>query len=127
VVARIPQSDSPGNEQRGYWGSQYANEPGSQNYMGISNPVIDDLIEGVIAAPNRASLVTHTRALDRVLQWGHWMIPHWYVSDDRVLYWDKFGKPSITPSQGVQPDTWWVDPAKASTFDERKKQAQGKR
>jgi microcin C transport system substrate-binding protein len=124
VVVRFAQSESPGNEQRGYWSSQYANEPGSPNIIGIANPVIDQLVEGIIAAPDRAALVARTRALDRVLQWGHWMIPHWYIASDRVLYWDKFGRPAITPKQGVQPDTWWVDPQKAATFEERRKQLQ---
>jgi microcin C transport system substrate-binding protein len=87
--------------------------------------VVDKLVEAVIAAPDRPGLVAATRALDRVLQWGYWMIPHWYTAVDRVLYWDKFGRPAITPAQGVQPDTWWVDPEKAATFEARKKKAQG--
>lgn len=114
IVAGYPQSLSPGNEQRLYWSSAFANQPGGQNYAGVNDPVVDTLVNLVIAAPDRASLVTATRALDRVLQWGHWVIPHWHVPFDRVLYWNKFGRPSMTPAQGVQFDTWWVDPSKGS-------------
>lgn len=123
VVHRVPQSASPGNEQRLFWGSQFANQPGSSNLMGIADPVVDELIEAVIAAPDRAALVARTRALDRVLQWGHWMVPHWYTAVDRVLYWDKFGRPAITPSQGIQFDAWWIDAGKAATLEERKRKA----
>ena len=74
------QSLSPGNEQREYWGSQAADEQGSRNLLGIKSPVIDELIEELIKAPDRASLVAHTRALDRVLQYGYYVIPHYHVS-----------------------------------------------
>lgn len=121
VVHRVPQSLSPGNEQRLFWGSQFADQPGSSNVIGIVDSVVDALIEAVIAAPDRASLVARTRALDRLLQWGHWMLPHWYTASDRVLYWDKFGRPSVTPTQGVQFDAWWIDTAKEASLQERRK------
>jgi microcin C transport system substrate-binding protein len=108
VVASWPQSLSPGNEQRGYWGSAFADRTGSDNVLGIKDPVVDALIEALIAAPDRAALVARVRALDRVLQWGHYVIPQWHIPYDRIAYWDKFGRPAITPLQGVQLDTWWV-------------------
>lgn len=107
------QSDSPGNEQRSYWGSEAADTPGSRNYAGINNPVVDELIELIIRAPDRESLVSRTRALDRVLLSGHYVIPAWHLSQDRILYWDKFSRPEITPARGVNVDTWWFDTAKA--------------
>ncbi len=113
VVGGWGESLSPGNEQRNYWGSAFADRPGSQNIVGIKDPVVDELIEKVIAAPDRASLVTRVHALDRVLQWGHWVIPHWHIAYDRVAFWDKFGRPKIVPLQGVQIDAWWVGTAKA--------------
>ncbi|RLA33409.1 MAG: ABC transporter substrate-binding protein, partial [Gammaproteobacteria bacterium] len=61
-------------------------------------------------APDRESLVTACRALDRVLQWGFNVIPHWHIDYDRVLFWDKFGRPDITPTAGVQFGAWWVEP-----------------
>jgi microcin C transport system substrate-binding protein len=108
------QSESPGNEQRDFWGSRAADSPGSRNYIGIRDPVVDELIEGIIAAPDRESLLAQTRALDRVLLSGFYVIPAWYLSADRVLYWDKFSYPAVSPARGVQSDTWWFDEAKAA-------------
>ena len=124
VVANWPQSNSPGNEQRSFWGSAAAAQHGSQNYLGIADPTIDALIEAVIAAPDRDALVARTRALDRVLQWGQWVIPQWHIADDRVAYWDKFGRPAVVPDQGVQIDTWWIDPAKAKSLEARQPRPQ---
>jgi len=112
IVGGAGQSLSPGNEQRSFWGSKSADLEGGRNYIGIKDPAIDALIEKVIAAPDRKSLVTSVRALDRVLQWGHWLIPHWHAKFDRVAYWNKFGRPKVTPIQGNQFLAWWVDPKK---------------
>jgi microcin C transport system substrate-binding protein len=121
VVMQVwPQSLSPGNEQRGYWSSAYADQPGSQNLLGLKDPVVDALVEQLIAAPDRASLVARTHALDRVLQWGFYVVPNWYIAYDRFAYWDKFGRPAVTPSQGAQIDTWWVDPAKEAALARRR-------
>jgi len=113
IVNTFRQSQSPGNEQRNFWSSKSATLEGAGNYIGISDPAIDTLIEHVIAAPNRNELIASTKALDRVLQWGHWVIPHWHVSYDRVAYWDKFGIPEVTPPQGYQRAAWWIDSDKA--------------
>lgn len=120
VVESWGQSESPGNEQRDYWGSVAAEQKGSQNAAGIKSKAIDQLIELLIAAPDRDALVTRTRALDRVLQWGHWVVPNFHTNVDRVAYWDKFARPEITPKQGVQFDTWWLDAGKAATLAQRK-------
>ncbi|HJO73791.1 MAG TPA: extracellular solute-binding protein, partial [Rhodospirillales bacterium] len=112
IVGGAGQSLSPGNEQRSYWGSTAADIEGGRNTIGIKDPVIDELIEKVITAPDRKALVASVKALDRVLQWGHWVIPHWHAKYDRVAYWDKFGRPKITPLQGNQFLAWWVDPKK---------------
>lgn len=106
------QSLSPGNEQREFWGSESAHQPGSRNTLGIENPAVDRLVELVIAAPDRESLIDRTRALDRVLLWNHYVIPHWHIGYDRVAYWDKFGRPEVVPMQGYQFFAWWIDPAK---------------
>jgi len=110
TIASWPQSLSPGNEQRELWGSAYADRAGSRNVVGIRSPAIDALIEAVVAAPDRASLVQRVHALDRALQWGQWVIPNWHIPYDRVASWDRFGRPSVVPEQGFQIDTWWVDP-----------------
>jgi len=120
IVFTWGQSLSPGNEQRGFWGSQAASQNGSRNFIGISDPVIDQLIELLIAAPDRKGLIARTRALDRVLQWGHYLIPHWHTAVDRLVFWDKFGRPEVTPMQGAQFDTWWVVGAKADVVEKVK-------
>lgn len=112
IVWVYGQTLSPGNEQRSFWGSKSVNLEGGRNFIGIKDPVIDELIENVIAASDRKGLVTAVRALDRVLQWGHWLITHWHNKFDNIVYWDKFGLPEITPVQGVQFGAWWVDPEK---------------
>ena len=74
------QSLSPGNEQREFWGSKAADSTGSHNTLGIKDPAVDELVDQVIAAPDRDSLVTRTHALDRVLLWRYYVIPHWYFA-----------------------------------------------
>lgn len=119
IVAGIGQSLSPGNEQRDFWHSEKAGEPGSRNLAGISDPVVDELIDLVISAPNRESLINRTRALDRVLLWGFYVIPNWHIQVFRVAYWDKFGRPEVSPKYSLGLDTWWVDPEKAAALAKR--------
>jgi len=107
IVAVWGQSASPGNEQRDFWGSAAARSPGSRNYAGIASPALDALIESLIAAPDRESLVQRTRALDRVLLWSHLVVPNWHSPVDRIVFWDKFGYPEPPPRQGTSTDFWW--------------------
>ncbi|MFZ1829583.1 MAG: extracellular solute-binding protein [Candidatus Competibacteraceae bacterium] len=116
VVNVWGQSLSPGNEQREFWSSAAADQPGSRNLAGLKNPAVDQLVDQLIAAPDRASLVTRVRALDRALQWNYLVIPHWHLPYDRIVFWDKFGYPSVTPSQGAQLNAWWIDPTKAAAM-----------
>lgn len=120
VVNVWGQSLSPGNEQREFWSSAAADQPGSRNLVGLKNPAIDRLVDHVIAAPDRASLVARVRALDRALQWSFLVIPHWHIPYDRIAFWDKFGYPPVTPLQGVQLNAWWIDPAKDAALAGRK-------
>ncbi|MFN8643218.1 MAG: extracellular solute-binding protein [Candidatus Binatia bacterium] len=115
VIWAWQQTLSPGNEQRSYWSSAFADQPGSPNVIGLKDPAIDQLVEQVIAAPDRASLVARVHALDRALQWGFYVVPNWYIAYDRIAYWDKFGRPAVIAAQGVQLDAWWYDPAKAAS------------
>ena len=121
IVDVFGQSLSPGNEQRDLWGSEAAGRPGSRNTIGIRSDAIDTLIDLVIAAPDRESLTARTRALDRVLLWGHYVIPHWHIQSFRVAYWDKFGRPAITPKYNLGFDTWWIDSGKIVALVERRK------
>jgi microcin C transport system substrate-binding protein len=120
IVQVWGQSLSPGNEQREYWGSESADLPGSRNVVGIKDPAIDKLIEQVIAAPDRKALITRVRALDRVLLWNHFVIPHWHTPYDRIAYWDKFGRPAVIPMQGTQTLAWWVNAQKAASLPRRR-------
>lgn len=108
IVANLAQSLSPGNEQRDSWTSTKASIPGSRNLAGIKDPVVDQLVEGIIAAPDRQTLVDRTRALDRVLLWGHYVIPQWHARSFRVAYWDKFDRPATAPKYALGFDTWWM-------------------
>lgn len=110
ITQVMPQSDSPGNEQREYWHSSNVDATGSRNYMGVSHPVVDQLVSRVIQAPNRDELVQRTRALDRVLLHGHYVVPHWHLAKDRVAYWSHLERPAETPKNGVDLDNWWVKP-----------------
>jgi len=113
VVNSWGQSLSPGNEQRDFWSTDAADRNGSRNYAGIKDPVVDALIDKIIFAPDRASLVAATRALDRVLLWGHYVIPNWHTRDFRIAYWDRFGRPkTFSKYQLSFFDTWWIDPEK---------------
>ena len=101
---------SPGAELNANFATATADQVGSSNAAGIKDPVVDALIAEVVGATDRATLVAAARALDRVLLWGHYMIPQWYKGAHHLVYWDKFGRPALKPryARGVI-DTWWVD------------------
>jgi microcin C transport system substrate-binding protein len=103
----------PGPEQRSYFGSAAAHTRGTGNYSGIKDPVVDALIEELIAAGDLETLAATNRALDRVLLWGWYMVPQYYNDAFRLAYWNRFGHPERMPKYGVGfPTTWWIDPAK---------------
>lgn len=108
IMGRVPQSSSPGNEQRSYWTSDAADTAGSSNYAGIKSPVVDALVERIIASADRDELITNCRALDRVLLHGAYFIPGWYSSVIRIAYWDKFGRSTVPPATGFDMHSWWV-------------------
>lgn len=119
AVESFAQSESPGNEQREFWGSVNADRQGSRNLMGIKDPVVDELIELVISAPDRESLVARTHALDRVLLWSHYVIPHYYTPYYRVASWNRFSRPKVTPTYSLGTATWWIDPDKQAALKGR--------
>lgn len=122
IVHSFAQSLSPGNEQRDFWGSAKAGQKGSRNLIGVRDPAVDALIEKIVHAPDRAALITACHALDRVLLWGHYVIPHWNYGAWRIAYWDKFGMPQINPKYGIDPESlWWEDPAKATKINAARK------
>jgi len=110
------ESLSPGNEQRSFWGSQAADQSGSQNLVGIKNPAVDAMIEQVIFAKSRADLIAATKALDRVLLWNDYVVPQWTYGKQRSARWDRFGRPDPMPKYGRAgfPLIWWWDADKAA-------------
>ncbi len=107
------QSDSPGNEQRDFWGSTKADMQGSRNYIGVQNPAIDKLIEELIVAQSREDLITHVRALDRILLSEHYVIPMWSFNKWRIARWNHISHPQTL--SGISPlidDTWWYSAPK---------------
>ena len=110
IVAYWRQTLNPGNEQRNFWSSAAADFNGSRNYAGVRHPVVDELIERVIAAESRQMQVALTRALDRVLLWGHYVIPGWYSDTYRLVYWNRLGRPDPVPPNSLGfPETWWSE------------------
>ena len=101
-------SQLPGNEQREYWGSEAADMQGSNNVIGIKNPVVDALIKGLISAQQKEDYVAYVKALDRVLLHENYLIFQWYSPVERVAYWDKFGQPQTDIKTGFEPFTWWA-------------------
>jgi microcin C transport system substrate-binding protein len=116
ILGSWPESLSPGNEQREYWGSKAADQVGSRNLIGVKNPAVDKLIDRVVFARNREELVAATRALDRVLLWNNYVVPHWTYPFLRTARWDRFSHPEELPKygRGAFPTVWWWDPAKAA-------------
>jgi microcin C transport system substrate-binding protein len=98
IVASFPQSESPGNEQRDFWGSEAADKEGSRNVIGIKNPAVDKLIDRLIMARDREDLVAATRALDRVLLWNHYVVPQFHTPFERLAIWDMYRHPDTLPS-----------------------------
>jgi len=119
TIQRFAFSSTPGDSLRSYFSSQAAAMKGSQNLAGISDPVIDALIDKIIAADGRTSLTTACRVLDRVIRTGRYWVPHWYKASHWLAYWDVFGRPAAKPryARGI-PETWWYDRDKAATIDQ---------
>ncbi|ABD06478.1 extracellular solute-binding protein, family 5 [Rhodopseudomonas palustris HaA2] len=114
------QSLSPGNEQRDYWGSAAADQQGSRNTIGIKNPAVDALIDKVIFAKDRATLVAATRALDRVLLWNFYVVPQFTYGFSRYARWDRFSRAELPKyARSGLPALWWYDEAKAAKIGRR--------
>ena len=122
IVVGYGQSRSPGNEQRYMWGSEAAKTPGTRNYMGIDNPAVDELINRITEAGSRKELVDAIQAMDRILTHQFYIVPHWYIAYDRIVYWSKFSRPGVNPSQSAVINNiiewWWWDAAKTKKLKE---------
>lgn len=114
VVNVFGASIVPGLEERNYWSSEMADVKGSDNVVGVKDPVIDELLEKLVHTNSRTELITICHALDRVLLWQYYVIPHWYIGTFRVAYWDMFDRPTLSPKYGLDVvDAWWLDTGKA--------------
>jgi microcin C transport system substrate-binding protein len=121
IIDQWGQSLSPGNEQREYWGSATADQPGSRNSIGIKNPAVDTLIDRLIFAKDRSELVAATRALDRVLLWNFYVVPQFTYGFARYARWDRFGHAEPLPkyARSGLPSLWWFDADKAAKIGKR--------
>ncbi|HYH20945.1 MAG TPA: extracellular solute-binding protein [Azospirillum sp.] len=100
---------SPGNEQLFYFGSAAADTPGTRNWAGIKDPAVDAIADSIAQARTRAGLVARVKALDRVLLWGHYMVPLFHATSDRIARWTHVGRPDVTPVYGAVLEAWWVE------------------
>jgi microcin C transport system substrate-binding protein len=128
TMERFSMSATPGDGLRAFFSSQSAKTKGSYNLAGIADPVIDMLIEKIIAADTRADLTTACHAFDRVFRAGRYWVPQWYANTHRVAYWDVFDHPKSLPryqtdnysSPMGERTLWWYDAAKATKLDQAK-------
>ncbi len=120
TIELFANSLSPGNEQREFWGSKAADTKGSRNTLGVKDPAIDKLVELIVSAPDRKSLITRSRAFDRVLLWNQFFVPQYYSTTWWVAYWDKFGRPDRLAKYSPRGwTTWWIDAEKERTLSQR--------
>ncbi len=117
TVAVIPEGDSPGNEQLGFWSCGAGKQEGGDNLPGVCDPVVDSLVGVLVEAPDRAAQIAAARALDRVLLASWYVVPHWSSQSVRIAYWDRFGRPEQPVRTGLALDSWWVDTARAAATD----------
>lgn len=110
IVSSLGQSLSPGNEQREYFHSAFVNQPNGRNLAGVNHPVVDELVEKVIHATDRQDLIIATRALDRVLLFQHYVLPHWHINEYRLALHKSIQLPSSSPDYGLVTSSWWYLP-----------------
>jgi microcin C transport system substrate-binding protein len=120
IVHWYTQTNAPGNELLNYWHSDRADVQGSLNLIGIKNPAVDKMLEHATNAKSEQELASATRALDRVLLWNFYVVPHWHNRTHRLIYWNKFGRPENTPpfSLGFL-DSWWIDEQKKQKLNNK--------
>lgn len=113
VIELLGQSLFPGNEQNYYWNSQVANTKGSKNFAGVQDPVVDELITKLLNANSQQDRIAIGKALDRVLLWGFYVLPHFNLPAFRIAYWHTIAMPSHIPPYGIDPYLWWSKGAKS--------------
>lgn len=102
---------SPGKELDNVFGSEAADQEGSQNIIGIKNPVADQLISMTNSVKSHQELVTILKALDRVLLWNHYVVPRWYMEKGyRIAHRKELKHPNIDNLNWLEMSTWWYQP-----------------
>lgn len=116
VTARFSPPETPGAEMWSFFGSKQADINGTNNYAGVRDPAVDAMIEAALAAPDRETLLTALRALDRLIMWGRYIVPQWYKGEHNLAFWDRFGRPEAEkpPYHRGVINAWWFDAAKAA-------------
>lgn len=107
IVTGYPVSTSPGADLYNNFGSRGAMDPGSSNYMALQDPAVDALIEGLVKAGDKQTMIDHARSLDRVLQWNYYWIPNYYPPGSSTVWWNRFGIPKVQASNSEAIETWW--------------------
>ena len=120
MTQRFGGSLTPGVELRNLWSAAYADVAGGRNYAGVREQAVDALIEKIIAAKTREELTAAAGALDRVVMWGHYLVPQWFNKTHRIAYWDIFGRPEIQPKYDLGFDTWWFDTEREARLADRR-------
>ena len=113
ILMTLAQSLSPGLEQWLYFHSSQAGLKGGKNYAGVRHPVVDALLDKLLAAQTREEQVAATRALDRVLLWQHYAIPNWYINHHRLAYRNRFAFVT-TPPYTLGLRAWWLKPSETA-------------
>lgn len=120
IVHVYGQSLSPGNEQKNFWHSEAADHPGSRNLAGIKNPAVDAMVDKIIYAKTQEELTAACRALDRILWYGYYLVPNWYLNVWRLAYHNKFNQPDTLPlyyNHFQLLMTWWAKNGKSMAAD----------
>ena len=113
ILMTLPQSLSPGLEQWLYFHSSQAEVKGSKNYAGVRHPVVDTMLDKLLAAQTREEQIAATRALDRILLWQHYSIPNWYINHHRLAYRNRFAFVT-TPPYTLGLRAWWLKPTETA-------------
>ena len=109
----------PGLQLRNWFGSEAADQPYGQNWARVRSPVVDTLIDRIIAAGTAEDLYAATRALDRIIMWSFYFVPMGSQPGFRLTYWDKFGEIRNDRLNGIPyTDAWWWDEEKARRVEE---------
>ncbi|MCZ6890318.1 MAG: extracellular solute-binding protein [Gammaproteobacteria bacterium] len=112
-------SHTPGLQLRNYFGSASADQPYGGNWGGIKDPVVDSLIDIIVAGRSKREFLAATQALDRVLLWNFYFIPRSSPPGYRLVYWDRYGRPDAKPLlRQAYLDTWWWDQQRSDRVDQ---------